>query len=282
MLNAQKVPNDFIEAFRPVLSKFKGRYNPGNFGVSSFSRENLYSICVNFFLEVAEAGLTSDDVAAHGLSVLNDEKHSRFPPNPRQFALELRSFAHANAEDADFDESLLKLFDWLGRRYSGLWHGPEEKAGVVSDWASFLSELECTDYDVNSVVKKIRNSSEHSKYPPSSAEIEKYLRISSLKIDIPSASEAYLDVTRNSDISKLPLIVRYARRVFGSYALRTRTDQSVRRDFISLYNTIIDDYLSGDLDLDRAFQEKSCSTSKGRVDEPRMSKSELSKLISRM
>lgn len=282
-MNVQKVPNEFLKAFKPVLAKFKSRYKPSLLGVNTFEGENLYAICENYYSEVLNENISIEDVSKFGSQVTDDEQYSRFPPNTRQFALGILRLAKASdPSKKDLDESLVSLFDWLGRRYSGLWHSVEERDGVVSDWIAFLEDSGCDDYDANLVIKTIRNSSEHAKYPPSSAEIERYLRISSLDVDIPSASDAYFEISRGKEISSMPLIVRYARRVFGSYALRTRTDQSVRRDFISLYNSVVDDYLSGSLDLEKEFNEKTERPGPDTVNEPRMSKADLAKLISGM
>lgn len=283
MLSAQKVPNDFIVALKPALAIFKSRYKPSLFGVPSFSRESLYQICENYYKEVSHEGISSEEVSLYGTKILDDERFSRFPPNTREFAVHIKRMTNRNSPDSSgLDESLIKLFEWLGRRYPGLWHSSENRSDVISDWESFLSQVNCDDYDVEAVINNIRGSSEYSTYPPSSAAIERLLRISSLGSSIPSASEAFLAISRGGPIENLPLIVRYARRIFGSYALRTRTDQSVRRDFVSLYNSVVDDYLAGSIDLEKEFEQTSNKAPATPVEEPKMKKSDLAKLISGM
>lgn len=283
MANVQKVPNAFLEAFRPVLSKIKSRYDYRQFELPDFSGQSMYIIAERYYEEIIEAGVTIDEVKAFGLTVLDGERYAIHPPKTRDYAVSLKKMSRNEFVDTDkYDERLIALFDWLGRRYSSLWHSHESRFAVVDDWQAFLDSFECKTYDVESVIKRIRNSSSHSTYPPSSAEIERYLRISSLNIDIPSASEAFLEISKCKSPEDLPLIVRYARRLFGSYSLRVRTDQSVRRDFISLYNTVVDDYLAGEIDLNKEFSGRVDTKQKGSMDEPVMKKSDLSKLISGM
>lgn len=287
MSNKASVPHDFLLAFKPILAKFKDRdISPSLFHVPDLSADSLYSIALTYYKEFSHSDLKNEDIERYGLKVLDYDKFAKFPPRPREFILELKKLRDSERFYSEDNKLLIYLYDWLDRRYPGLWSNSREKENVVSDWKGFLDDCQCSDFDVDYVISKIRKSSEHSKFPPTNAEIERYLRISSFKEDIPSGLEAYLQASRHQlKSSEMPLIVRHAKRTFGSYSLRTRADQSVQRDFIAMYNTIVDEYLSGNLNLKKEFENSFSQDQKRdrlKSEDPRMGKADLSELISRM
>jgi len=115
-----------------------------------------------------------------------------------------------------------------------------------------------------------------SKYPPTEKAIEQIIGIIAKGEDVTIPSRAYM--TAVGKAKKECKLIKFARSSFGAFALRTRTDLLVKREFEEFYSALLDDYLSGALFLS---DEETIEQSEEAQDEPLLSKEEMMKMFKR-
>lgn len=245
------VPREFQLAIKPIFSKYKKIYSANKLGITDLdSAHAWFGLAEIYYTECSEKQITSDDIYKYGLEVISRPSYSTFPPTPRGFACEMASIKEELFIKKTIPENFTYFFDWLNGRYLGRWVF-DSKMDTLKSWVDFLSVYDKNDFNLDRAISIIRNSSDYQKYPPNNAQIERVLMLASSEADIPDASEAFFLATSDHESSELPDIVRYARYRFGSYSLRVRSDAMVRREFMSFYESIVDQYLKGDINIDR-------------------------------
>lgn len=278
-----KAPKSFALAIKPTLSLFKRRYTAKKLGINNMDDPSeWYAIAERIYNEFVEQGLTEADAQSYATSVVSSGQYAVFPPTPHELALSVREKKDLDIIKHQFPSCFAELFEWLELRYPSTWTLAGSKLNVLKQWHSYLAEFDKTDFSFDKATSLLRSSIDFQKYPPNNAQMERILLLASIDEDIPRASDAYHLATTTQDLESLPLILRYARRLFGSYALRMRSDNMVRREFCDFYDRVVDDYLRGKVTREDMVEKPSENEKEKKDREPVVEGKKAASLISGM
>lgn len=263
------------QAFRHVYQSMVNRYAYYTLGLESNpTSSSLAKGIFRYVTEFSQVGLQPEDITSHAMDIINERNFAAKPPMPREMALLIQD--RITRPGNMIEEEFLQFFNKMKVRYRGLWHDDSDRQSVIDSWVLLAQKYSLEPKMVGRIGELLMSDPSFSKYPPTEKAIEQIIGIIAKGEDVTIPSRAYM--TAVGKARKECKLIKFARSSFGAYALRTRTDLLVKREFEEFYSALLDDYLSGSLVLS---DEETVEQSEEVQDERLLSKEEMMKMFKR-
>jgi len=239
--SAEDLKNIFMQVCMEYIPKYGHRFVSGN----ECDKATQIKEYIDTFVK---SGIDSKNIISISNQLMKSGLYSEYPPKPGDFVLAWENQQIKNKYNekggADIYNSFLSFDRVMSARYKALWSSLNSttREDFVTEWIKELSELKVGSKEIAQLADSVKLASVFSRYPPKSVDL---CIILAAKTGLPTPSEAYVQACmRKSDIH---CTVRYAKKMTGSYNLRSRNDYSIREVFSSHYVSGLRKFFSGSI-----------------------------------